>query len=192
MPNIRGPLRQLEETIRSEAGEEAADGIMAGSETFKDSSSKENVAKWVKGAMGRMDETLDSETSERIMAACGRNCADHHGSVVERAKARRAKYGTLEEFLDSEERKPQRGNLLKRDGSDIIVGYTPESYGVRCYCSLVQGLPAGEAMPRTYCGCSKGFVERYWGQVLGRPVEAELLESAVTGSKVCRFRVRYV
>jgi predicted hydrocarbon binding protein len=47
-------------------------------------------------------------------------------------------------------------------------------------------------MPRTYCGCSKGFVERYWEQVLGRHVEAKILESAVTGSKVCRFRVRYV
>ena len=192
MPNIRGPLRQLEETIRSEAGEEAAAGIMAGSETFKDSSSKEKVARWVKGAMKRMDEALDSETSERIMAACGRNCADHHGSVVERAKARRTKYSTLEEFLDAEEKKPQKGSLLERDGPDIIVGYMPESYGVRCYCSLVQGLPAGEAMSRTYCGCSKGFVERYWGQVLGRPVEVELLESAVTGSKVCRFMVRYV
>jgi predicted hydrocarbon binding protein len=192
MPNIRGPLRQLEETIRGEAGEGAAAGIMAGSEAFKDSSSKEKVAKWVKGAMERMDDALDPRASERIMAACGRNCADHHGGVVERAKARRAKYSTLEEFLDAEEKKPQRGSLLERDGPDIIVGYTPESYGVRCYCSLVQGLPAGEAMPRTYCGCSKGFVERYWEQVLGRPVEAELLESAVTGSKVCRFRIKYI
>jgi predicted hydrocarbon binding protein len=189
MPNIRGPLRQLEETIRSDAGEEAAAGIMVGSESLKDSSSKEKVAKWVKGAMELMDEALDPQVSERIMAACGRNCADHHGSVVERAKARRAKYSTLEELLDAEEKKPQKGSLLEREGPDIIVGYTPESYGVRCYCSLVQGLPAGEAMSRTYCGCSKGFVERYWEQVLGRPVEAELLESAVTGSKVCRFRV---
>jgi len=192
MPNIRGPLRQLEETIKSEAGEEAVAKIMAGSESLKGSSSKEKVAKWVKGAMERMDNTLDPEASERIMATCGRNCADHHGNVVERAKARRAKYGTLEEFLEAEEEKPQKGNLLERDGQDIIVGYTPESYGVRCYCSLVQGLPAGEAMSRTYCGCSKGFVERLWGQVLGRPVEAELIDSAVTGSKICRFRVRYV
>ena len=192
MPNISGPLRQLEETIKSEAGEESAAKIMAGSETFKNSSSKEKVAKWVKGAMGRMDDTLDPKASERIMVTCGRNCADHHGSVVERAKARRTRYDTLEEFLDAEEKKPQRGSLLERDGQDIIVGYTPESYGVRCYCSLVQGLPADEAMPRTYCGCSKGFVERYWEQVLGRHVEAKILESAVTGSKVCRFRVRYV
>lgn len=191
MPDIKGPMRQLDETIRSEAGKEAAARIMAGSESLKDSSSKEKVAKWVKGAMERMDDALDAEASERIMSACGRNCADHHGSVVERTKARRAKYGTLEEFLDAEERKPQKGYLLERDGPDIIVGYTPESYGVRCLCSLVQGLPVGEAMSRTYCGCSKGFVERHWEQVLGRPVEAELLESAVTGSKVCRFRVRF-
>jgi hypothetical protein len=45
MPNIRGPLRQLEETIRSDAGEEAAAGIMVGSESLKDSSSKEKVAR---------------------------------------------------------------------------------------------------------------------------------------------------
>jgi hypothetical protein len=191
MPNVRGPLRQLDEAIRSEAGGEAAARIMAGSRSLKDSSTKEEVALWVKGAMERMDDALDPETGERIMAACGRNCADHHRSVVERTKARRAKYGTLEEFLDAEERKPQRGNLLERDGPDIIVGYTPASYGARCYCSLVQGLPVAEDMSRTFCGCSKGFVERLWEQVLGRPVEVELLESAVTGSKICRFRVRY-
>lgn len=144
----------------------------------------------MKAAMERMDGLLDQETRGRIMGGCGRNCADHsHAGPVAGALKRRSRYETLEEFLDAEERSPPRGMLVERDGAAVIFGYTPAAYGVRCYCGLVQGLPQGEVMSGTYCGCSVGFVERYWEQVLGRQVKVELLESAVTGSNVCRFRV---
>jgi len=190
MPDVRGPLKELKATIAWEAGEKASEAIMKGSHRLRDSSPKEEVAQWVKAAMGRMDGLLDMETRMRIMGSCGRNCADHsHTGPVAGAIRRRSKYKTLEEFLDAEERSPPRGMTVERDGDAVIFGYTPDAYGVRCYCGLVQGLPPGETMSATYCGCSAGFVERYWEQVLERPVKVELLESAVAGSKVCRFKI---
>ncbi len=42
----------------------------------------------------------------------------------------------------------------------------------------------------TYCQCSKGFAERMWERVLGRPAKVEVLETAVTGAKECKFRIR--
>lgn len=190
MPDVRGPLRELKSTIAREAGEEASEAIMKGSHSLRDSSQKEEVAQWVKAAMERMDELIDPETRMKIMNSCGRNCADHsHTGHVASALKRRSKYKTLEEFLDAEAGSPPRGMTVERDGDAVIFGYTPDAYGVRCYCGLVQGLSLCETMSATYCGCSVGFVERYWEQVLGRLVKVELLESAVTGSKVCRFRV---
>jgi hypothetical protein len=44
-------------------------------------------------------------------------------------------------------------------------------------------------MSRTYCHCSKAFVRTLWEAVMGRPVSIELLESAVSGSGECRFRI---
>jgi len=190
MPDIKGPLRELKSTIEREAGEEASEAIMKGSHSLRDSSPKEEVAQWVKAAMERMDGLLDPETRMRIMGNCGRNCADHsHTGPVASALKRRSGYEKLDDFLDAEARSPPRGMLVERDGDAIIFGYTPDAYSVRCYCSLVQGLPPGETMSGTYCGCSMGFVERYWEQVLGRHVKVELLESAVTGSNICRFQI---
>lgn len=98
-------------------------------------------------------------------------------------------YEKLEDFLDAEARSPPRGMLVERDRDAIIFGYTTDAYGVRCYCGLVQGLPLGETVSGTYCVCSVGFVEMYWEQMLRRHVKVELLESAVTGSNIYRFRV---
>jgi predicted hydrocarbon binding protein len=189
MPDIKGPLRELRSTIASEAGEEAAEAITSGMDDLESSSSKEDVAHWTKSAVERMDELLDAETCTRIMGSCGRNCADRNRTPVANALKRRSRYKTLDEFLEAETRKPPRGMLVEKNGDAIIFGYNPEAYRVRCFCSLVQGLPEGETMSGTYCGCSVGFVERYWEQVLDRKVKVELLESAVAGSNVCRFRV---
>ena len=82
---------------------------------------------------------------------------------------------------------------MERDDEAVVFGYTPQTFGrgMRCYCSLVNGLPMGETMSETYCLCSRGFVEAYWEAVSGGRVEIELLESAVSGSEVCRFRVSF-
>ena len=59
---------------------------------------------------------------------------------------------------------------------------------MRCFCSLLRGLPAEETESATYCQCSKGFVRKMWERVLGRPAKVEVLETAVTGAKECKFK----
>jgi len=54
---------------------------------------------------------------------------------------------------------------------------------MRCYCSLLRGLPAEQSVSLTSCQCSRGFVEEYWQELLGHPVRVELLESSVAGAE---------
>jgi len=194
MSDYVGPLKELDRRIRETAGDEAADAIMLGLGDVRNSWSKDRVARWVKAAMARMDETLDDEAATEIMVACGRNCAAHHGTPIRQAVKRREKHDRFDGFLDSMTAEPPRGMQVERDDEAVIFGYTPQTFGrdMRCYCSLVNGLPMDETMSKTYCLCSRGFVEAYWEAVSSGPVEVELLESAVSGSDVCRFRVSFM
>lgn len=137
--------------------------VMAGSEAITTSSKPAKVAVWVQGAMERLDQLVDEETRNRIMNHCGANCAAAHQEVVRRAKNRRRKAGNLEAFLAEEERSPPAGTRVQRQGEVWFQYYTPHNYSrpMRCFCSLMGGLPEGQTVSATFCQCSVGFVRAY-------------------------------
>jgi len=169
MPNYVGPLRHLRGVLEEVAGREAAERITEDMEGIKNSSKPEAVALWVRDAMERMDGLLDEGTRESVMVRCGRNCAEVNRRPVEAAVRRREKRGSLEEFLEVEQKKPPRGTRLEREGDTLYHYYTPISFreGLRCYCGLL----------------------RDWEAVLGRPVEVELIHSSISGADECKFAV---
>ena len=173
------------------AGEQAREQVMAGSEAITASSSPAKVACWVQGAMARLDALVDEETRRRIMGDCGRNCALAHQGTIDRRKAQRRRYATEDAFLEAEQRNPAVGMRLVREGDVVYQFYTPHDYRhpMRCYCSLTRGLPEGETASLTFCECSRGFVQETWEQILGRPVRVEVLESAVSGARECKFAI---
>ena len=185
-----GPVEELEGNVERFAGKETRRRVMEGCEGIA-SYSKEEVAEWVKGAMERLDFMVDVETRGRIMVTCGQKCAKMNSRPIEMAKRRRVKFDSEDEFLEAEIRKPTIGTSLAREGVVMRYTYKPREYrqGLRCYCSLVNGLPSDEKISLTYCNCARGFVEEYWEEVLGRPVRVELTESSISGSTVCKFVV---
>lgn len=190
MPKYVLQIREIGNNVERHAGKEVRDRVMQGSEEVKDSSSPQQVSRWVKAAMERLDQLADEETRCRAMMDCGRKCADVH-KTAEKAAARRARFATLDEFLEAEERHPQPGTRLVREGDVVYQFYAPHSYRrpVRCYCSLVNGLPEGETISPTYCQCSRGFAQRTWEAIVGRPVQVEILGSCVCGAQECKFAI---
>ncbi len=184
-------IYEIGENMERFAGEDVRKKVMEGSGQITPSSKPEKVAKWVKGAMERLDDLVDEEARSRIMMNCGYNCAFINKSPIEKAKARRRKHKTVDEFLEAEQRNPPAGTRLAREGDIIYQFYTPRSFTrpMRCYCSLLRGLPDNETISLTYCECSKGFVQKYWEGILERPVEVELLESCVSGAQECKFAI---
>lgn len=185
-----GAIREMEGIIDRFAGEAVRKKVMEGSEGMteqKDGS--EEIAKWVKGAMDRLDALVNEKTRIQIMENCGYNCAEMNRQAIDEAIARRKKFKNVEEFLKAEQQKPTKGTRLTQEGNTLYQVYRPRELGVRCYCSLVRGLPADEKMSPTYCHCSKEFVKKLWESVLERPLKVELIQSVVSGAQECKFAI---
>ena len=186
-------LIPLEKNIEMLAGDAVCRRIMEGSEALTEKTDKKTLALWVQSAMERMDSFIDEKTRLQIMENCGYNCANVNKKVIERAKVKRMKYKTTDEFLEAEERKPSSGTRLVREEKVLHYFYTPKTFSrpMRCYCTLVSALPEDKTVSSTYCNCAKGFVKTYWESVLGKPVQVLLKQSAVTGADECEFLVHY-
>lgn len=186
---IAGQIEEIGRRVEQFAGAEVRKKVMRGSEEVVKSSDSKKVALWVKGAMDRLNNLTDLTNCEQIMLACGYNCIAINPQPLETAKARRRKYPTEEAFLTAEVQNPPKGFRFEWEGNVLIQYYTPLSFGagVRCYCNLMHGLPEGVTVTPTYCQCSRGFVEKYWEGILGRPVRVELKETAISGSDECKF-----
>jgi len=183
-------FREIERCVATRLGEEMRTKIFGDSEPPL---KPEKLSLWVKEAMDRMDALVDDEARSSIMRECEANCANINSRVVGAAKRRWAKHKTNEEFIEAEMAKPQKGTRLERDGDTLILTYTPRKWNrpIRCYCSLMRSLPKDALSSPTYCQCGVGFVKTWWEAVLSKPVDVELLESAISGAEECKFRITY-
>jgi hypothetical protein len=185
-----GQIREIGGNIARFAGAKVREEVMAGSEKAA-ASSPEKTALWVKEAIDKLSAKLPPEMREQIMTACGYNCLARNTRPLDTAKARRRKFPTEEAFLEAEIRRPPAGMRFEREAKKLIQYYTPRVYGrgMRCFCALMSKLPEGVTASPVYCLCSRGFVEKYWEGILGRPVRVELGAMAISGAGECKFIV---
>jgi hypothetical protein len=186
-----GMIKVLGENIERFAGSAVRAKVMQGSERITAKSGPAEIAAWVKDAMKRLDKLVDKKERIQIRENCGYVCAQENRSMIERARARRKMSQDIGRFFESEQRKTLSGTRLVREGNMLYWYFTPHSFSrpMRCYCSLLKGLPEAETVSTTYCLCSQGFVKKYWESVLGKAVRVELLESCLTGAQECKFAI---
>ncbi len=182
-------IREIGANVLQLAGDKTAAQVMNGGDRIRAREKPEVIAAWVKSAMERLDVLVDEPTRTQIMLNCGYNCGRANHTAVERALKRRARFKSEEEFLAAETAKPPVGTRLERDGNTLRMFYTPQTFThpMRCYCSLLRGLPKDETVSRTYCQCSRGFMQKYWEGILGRPLQVELIASCISGADECEF-----
>ncbi len=186
-------IKELEANIRAVAGDAATGAVMEGANKLKPSTDKVKLAEWVKGAMERLDSAVPEKQRGDIMGACGRNCAKVNHRAIETFKKRRAKFPSLDAFLKAEEKAPMMGTKLWLEAGGAVQAYCPGEFTrpMRCFCSLVNGLPAEETLSPTYCQCSRALVQQMWEETLGQPVTVTLLKSALSGATECHFRIHF-
>jgi hypothetical protein len=184
-------IKELGKTVERIAGKTASKLVMQGSDLVTKATSKDDIALWVQDALRRMDATIGEEKRIQIMEHCGRNCASVNTRVIESAIKRRKKFKDLDLFLEAEQQKPMKGTRLRREGTILYQYYTPHAFTpqMRCYCSLLRGLPEDTTVSQTYCHCSKAFVQTLWEGVLERPIKVELLQSVISGDSECKFAI---
>jgi hypothetical protein len=186
-------IRELETNIRAIAGQDVTGRVMDGIDSVKASTDNVKVAEWVQGAMKRLDEQVQADKRDKIMAACGLNCTRINHRTIQMFQKRRARYPSLDDFLYAEAKSPMKGTKLWREGNTIVQAYCPSDYSrrMRCYCALVSELPANKTISPTYCQCSRAFVQQMWRETTGQPVSVVLLKSALSGAAECHFRISF-
>jgi predicted hydrocarbon binding protein len=188
---MMGMIAAFGRTVAAVAGKKVKDQVMAGSEKLTAGTKGSDVARWMKGAVERLDRLTDKKAGVDIMERCGVNCARHNSRVLKGAIARRKKHSSLDAFLEAEVKKPMTGTKLERRGSTLMLTYLPQTFSksMRCFCAQLKDLPDKEEISPTYCHCSKAFVGAWWEAVLGKPVKVKILETALTGSRQCTFKI---
>ncbi len=57
-----------------------------------------------------------------------------------------------------------------------------------CHCPRVRDiLKTGKGLSTTYCHCSAGFYKKNFEEILGRPVDVEIVQTVLSGDEVCSF-----
>jgi len=93
----------------------------------------------------------------------------------------------------------------RREGKTIIATKIPKSGYLRdyfkeqdplrrrqlyCHCPRVRDqLGTEPGLPREYCYCGAGFYQGIWEEILGQPVQVEVLQSVMGGDEVCQIAV---
>ena len=111
----------------------------------------------------------------------------------------------LEENLIEEILQRGWGVAGHREGNSIISTKIPKSGSLReyfqetdpikkrrlcCHCPRVRdGIGSEPKLPEDYCYCGAGFYKGIWEEILGEPVEVEVLESVIRGDDVCKIAI---
>ncbi len=107
-------IESIERQIAFFAGEEVCKNVMEGSDKITEKTDKKKIALFMKTAMERLDAAVDEETRVKNMENCGYECAKINKRQLDKFVNRRKKYGTLDEFLEAEHKKPSVGTRLER------------------------------------------------------------------------------
>ena len=183
----KGFLTELCSTIRNETGSEVSEKILEGFQA-PDEEDRDSLSEWLSGVIARMDNLLSGDVRAKIMKSMGYGCAIMHNEHI-KARQKRDKFASLEEYIDFEEKNSYPGYSVRRDGDQLLVTYNPEAMKARCYCAPFKSLESDKKVSITYCLCSAGHIECIWRHVTGKPVNAKVLCSCINGSSTCKFEV---
>ncbi len=137
---------------------------------------EEFTQQWTWNIAASINRSLDRGAQLFLMESCGRACARR-----EAVQSAHACQGDLSRLLSQLRRWVGKNNVT-REGRLVHIAYE------KCFCRLDDEVSArlGDA----HCLCSVGWLKEMFETVLGKSVEADLLESIKRGAARCRFVVR--
>jgi hypothetical protein len=140
------------------------------------------------GVLERFDANVDLETRIKIMKRMGYACAIQHNAHID-AKTKRDQFTTLDEYIAHEENNPYPAYFIKREGDKVVVTYVPKIMGIKCFYGPWSEFEVESKTSLTYCYCSAGHVEYIWRNVIGQPIQVDLVCSCISGDDSCKFIV---
>ena len=139
---------------------------------------KEFIQNWLADLLDTMGTLLDREICVRMIEGCGQGCFRRFSFKQDLA---RQGQGSLEKLLAA-----YRQNFeVWQDGDQVHIRYGETSPG--CYCPAARFRPANA--DDLHCECARRTHQTIFETALGRPFQAEVVESLRRGGKTCHFVV---
>jgi hypothetical protein len=166
------------------------DTIMEGGAAIRRGTPPLQKREWLRGAMLRMDESLDIDTRRSVREACA-CCLG--GKRLETVKAIAQQNDTLEARIAAANaaRLVFGHSVTLQDDGRVRVCFFPDGMAAyRCPCLT----PAKEPLSITYCFCCGGHVKHHLQIALGRKMTCEVQASALSsgGTQPCTFMLSFV
>lgn len=182
VPNS-GRLGRLASVITQEAGMEVTRAVFSDWEKIKAESKAEKSEK-VQDLMNILETKVGNEKAVKIMHHCGGKCYDSIAYLQRCAEELRDKKPqSLEEHVKNLNKK--FGKLLKTElaGPNTLIIEQPN-----CRCMVKNAKKKFDN--KIYCQCGVGCRKKFFEAILGKPVEAELVESIANGGETCKFLLK--
>jgi hypothetical protein len=128
-----------------------------------------------------LENKVGNEKTIFVMRSCGQKCCGQ--GIRKTAKRLMDESKSLEEFLEKASNyEVKKGEIeYKLKDTNTIIGTFN-----RCFCGQVKQTRS-PFKNKIYCQCSAEFHKQFFKAALGKPIEVELRQSIISGSKTCRF-----
>ena len=199
---VTGWLEKFAESIANIASEAVKKEVMKGSEELGSRPTPSRRARWIKGAMERLDAMVDGTARKQIMI---HTCPHTYPRKrIEKLRKQYRQLGNINALLeimynDKSYLGTSYYDCPQRQGNTVYitkVPRNPKSYQnaqtvlerklAYCHCPWVRAaLKTQEAVSPIFCYCSTSWDKQLWEGILGKPIEIEILESLLKGDSHC-------
>jgi len=160
------------------------DNICSASEILSDQSVQNSPDDFKKGWISNLLSVLEHNLEYEAKAVVLRACASFHYRDARMEEIVSQYRGNLEGFIQflSEQWQwqitydPVKGTIRADENKDY------------CICPLVQ--QREQKVSGTLCHCSEGFAQQMFSDVVGKPVEAKVLQSILRGDQSCVYLIQ--
>jgi hypothetical protein len=195
-------LERFSESIAGIACEAIEKDVLKNSEKLGSRPTPSQRARWIKGAMERLDSLVDEETKKQIMV---RTCP--HTYPRGRIKKLRKQYkqlGSIDKLLEIMYNDKSYGgtsyyDFPQRKGDTVYITKVPcnprshqkakselERKLAYCHCPWARAaLKTHEKVSPFFCYCSISWDKQLWEGILEKTVKIEIVESLLKGDNHC-------
>ena len=197
-----GWAERFAESVADIAGEAVKKDVMRGCEKLGSHPTPSKRARWIKGAMERLDALVDEETRKRIMI----NTCPHvyPRKRIEKLRKQYEQLGSVDKLLEVMYNDKSYGGTSyydcpQRKGDTVYITKVPcnpkshqkaetelERKLTYCHCPWIRAaLKTHETVSPIFCYCSVSWDKQLWEGILGIPVEVKIVESLLNGDSHC-------
>ena len=174
-----GRLSSLAKTIAEEIGEDVLNNLFR---DYKTSLKGEDLAKWVLNMLNQLEKKVGTETTIKIMEQDGRkSCSKGFKNTVKKLMENSNSIQELVKSLQNHYKKSSFFEYL--DDKTIVGGHK------KCYMMIKSAKKPIDS--KIFCHFCVGHGKEFYETVIKKPINAEILETVMTGGQTCKFKFKF-